>query len=308
MPRIFITSEFFGKFSDEGFKILREAGFEIIDPYGHKFLQPEEIIKYSGEADGFICDLEKITKEVVDASPRLKIVSRRGVGVDSVCVDYCTQKGITVARTLGIVEAPVAELVMGYILELSRNISKMSKKLHSGIWDKIECHSIDKKTLGLVGMGKIAYETARRAMAFNMEIVYCDINQSTIAETDFGAKRLDFNELLAVSDFVSVHTPLTEETNGMLCYQSICKMKPSACLINTARGAIVNENDLYKAIAEKKIAGAAIDVFDVEPKTDSILNEFENVILTPHIGTFTREIFIDMDIEAAKNIVRGLSV
>lgn len=303
MANILITSEFFCKFTNEAKEILLQAGHNVIDnPYGHKFLLPEEIIPYIAEADAIICDLEKINKEVIDAAPNLKIIARRGVGVDSVDVEYANSKGIEVARTLGVVEPPVAELVMAYILEFSRNISKLSRDMHNGKWEKIECHSLDGKTIGFIGMGKIAYEVARRAKAFGMNIIYSDMYKNDKAETEFGAKQMSFDEVLKNADFVTIHTPLTPETEKLFGYETVCKMKNTAYLINTARGSIIDEEGLYKAIKENKIAGAAIDVFDVEPKEDSVLKELDNVILTPHVGTFTQEIFIKMDILAAKNV------
>lgn len=304
MANVLITSEFFEKFSPEGKRVLEQAGHRVIDnPYGHAFLTPDKIIPVVSEAEALICDLEQITKEVMDAAPHLKIISRRGVGVDSVDVAYAQSKGIQVARTLGVVEPPVAELVLAYILEFSRNVSKLNRDMHNGKWEKLECHSVDGKTLGIVGMGKIAFAVAQRAYAFGMKIIYCDQFANEKAEQQFGAVRMDLDELLAQADFVTLHLPLTDETNGMFGYETICRMKPTAYLINTARGAIIDEAGLYRAIKEGKLAGAAIDVFDCEPKEDSCLIELPQVLLTPHVGTFTQEIFIRMDIVAAENIV-----
>jgi len=304
MAEISITSEYFCKFDSAARDVLTNAGHTVIDnPYGHQFLSSEEIIPHCKTADAFICDLEKINQTVIDSAPNLKIISRRGVGVDSVDVEYAAKKNITVARTLGVVEPPVSELVLGYILAFSRNIDKHSHEMHNGKWSKIESHSVNEKTLGIVGMGKIGYEVAKRAYSFGMNIVYSDMYQNERCENDFQAKKLTFDELLAKADFVTVHTPLTEETKGLFGYETLCKMKRGAFLINTARGAVVEEGGLYKAVTEEKIAGAAIDVFDVEPKENSILNALPEVILTPHIGTFTKEIFIKMDLLAAQNIV-----
>ncbi len=304
MANVLITSEFFGKFSKAGKQLLLQAGHTVIDnPYGQKFLTPEEIIPHAGNADAMVCDLEHITKEVMDSAPNLKIISRRGVGVDSVDVAYAQEKGIAVARTLGVVEPPVAELVMAYILEFSRNISKLNQDMHNGIWFKRESSSVDQKTLGILGMGKIAREVARRACAFGMQILYYSLQRSEACEREFGAVYAPLDEVLSRADFVTLHMPLNEQTRGMLSYEAIAKMKPSAYLINTARGAIVEEDGLYRALLEKKIAGAAIDVYDCEPERDSRFRAFENVILTPHVGTFTREIFTRMDVLAAQNII-----
>ena len=305
MANVLITSEYFGRFSDAGKKVLTDAGFTVLDnPYGHKFLNPTLILPYVSTADALICDLEKITQEVMDAAPNLKIIARRGVGVDSVDTAYADKRGIEVARTLGVVEAPVAELVMGFLLAFSREIAGMNQSMHRGEWDKQLGRSMEKRSIGLVGMGKIAYEVARRACAFGMEILYTDLVRNERAERDFGARYLPFDELIQRSDFVTLHMPLTEDNRNLFDYETICRMKPEAYLINTARGAIVNEQDLARALKEKKIAGAAIDVYDVEPSEHSVLRECDNCILTPHVGTFTREIFIAMDVAAAGNIVR----
>ena len=305
MANILITSEYFAAFSQEGKQVLEQAGHRVIDnPYGHTFLTPDKILPHVHEADALVCDLEHITKEVIDAAPHLKIISRRGVGVDSVDVAYANSKGIAVARTLGVVEPPVAELVMAYILEFSRNVSKLNCDMHNGKWEKLECHSVNGKTLGIVGMGKIAFEVARRAHAFGMKLLYCDQQANQQAERQFGAVQAEnLDQLLSQADFVTLHLPLTEQTKGMFHYETIAKMKPTAYLINTARGAIVDQEDLYRAVQEGAIAGAAIDVFDKEPMEDSCLAALPQVLLTPHVGTFTQEIFIQMDIVAAQNIV-----
>jgi D-3-phosphoglycerate dehydrogenase len=177
--------------------------------------------------------------------------------------------------------------------------------MRHGIWGRIESSSVEGKTLGILGLGRIGFEVARRAWAFGMEIIYTDPSEieNIRARELFKVRKASFDELLAESDFLSLHTPLTSETSNLFCYETICRMKNTAFLINTARGAIIDENGLARALSEGRIAGAAIDVYDVEPNTGSPLRNFSNVILTPHIGTFTKEIFIKMDILAAKNIV-----
>lgn len=304
MANILITSEYFGRFDSKAKQLLIEAGHKVIDnPYGEKFLTPEEIIKYAHDANAFICDLERITREVMDAAPDLKIISRRGVGVDSIDCEYAKQKNILVARALGVVEAPVAELVMGYILHFSRKIDIMNKDMHKGVWNKVLANNVNGKVIGVVGMGNIGYEVARRASAFGMRIIYHDLHRNLAAEEDFDTEKVSLSELLENADFISLHIPLNNHTKGLFDYQKLSMMKKDAYLINTARGAIVDENGLEKVLKEKKIAGAAIDVFDIEPKTSSVLTKFDNVILTPHVATFTKEVFIKMDILAAQNII-----
>lgn len=305
MANVLITSEYFGRYADTARALLLAAGHTVVDnPYGHKFLTAEEIIPHIGDAQAIICDLERITRQVIDAAPNLRIIARRGVGIDSVDFAYAHTKGIQVARTLGVVEAPVAELVMGYILSFSRHIDGMSRLMHEGKWQRIPSSSVAGKTLGIVGMGKIAQAVAARAVAFGMRIVYTDVSAVPEAEAAFGAERMPLEALLAQADYVTLHMPLTPETEGMIGAAALSLMKPTACLINTARGAIVQENALADALRNGTIAGAAIDVYDKEPNTDSPLRGLDNAILTPHIGTFTRETYINMDVAAAENIIQ----
>ncbi len=307
-PTVLITSENFGRFSQEGRHVLETAGLRVIDnPYGHTFLHREQILPFAGEADGIICDMEKIDREVIDAAPRLKIIARRGVGIDSVDWRYAQSRGIEVARTTGVVEKPVAELVMGYILEFSRNIAAMSAAMHAGRWERIPSSSVEGRVLGIVGMGNIAWEVARRAAAFDMRILYYSHRRNERAEAAFGAQYAPLETLLQEADFVSLHVPLTEETRHMIDARAIARMKAGAYLINTARGAVVDEQALADALRAGKLGGAAVDVFDGEPCVDSPLRGMERAILTPHIGTYTQEVYIRMDVEAARNVARCLA-
>ncbi|MFT9495079.1 phosphoglycerate dehydrogenase [Anaerosolibacter sp.] len=301
--KVVITSEFFGRFSNEAERLLLEAGFEVVgNPY-KKFLNEEEVISIVGDADAIICDLEKITKKVIDSAPNLKVIARRGVGVDSVDVAYAAEKDVLVARTLGVVEKPVAELVMAYILQIYRRIGESNKAMKEGSWTKILGNSLEGKVLGIVGLGNIGKELIRKAKAFDMEIVYSDVMRNTEAEEALGIQYVSFEELIENADIISIHAPLLESTKNLFNYDTMKKMKKQPVLINTARGPIVNEEDLCTALEEGLVSFAAIDVFDVEPKTDSPLRNHDNAILTPHNGTFTKEVFINMDILAAKNII-----
>ncbi len=302
MANILVTSEYFCKFDGLARKMLIDAGHTVIDnPYGHKRLTPEEIIPYVENADAFICDLEKINAEVIAKAKNLKIIARRGVGVDSVDLNACKARKIEVARCVGLVEQPVAELVMSYILGFSRKIASLSNDMHEGEWNKVIGNSLFGKTLGLVGFGNIAKEVYKRAKAFSMNVVYYDIQKAD--ETQYDIKYLELDELLKQSDFVSLHVPLIESTKNMINEKTLAMMKPSAYLINTARGGIVDELALAKAIENQIIAGAGVDVFDVEPKIDSPLKKYSNVFLTPHVATFTIETFIAMDRRSSENII-----
>lgn len=309
MKNVLITSECFGMYSPAGRKVLTDAGLNVIDnPYGHTFLSPEQIIPHIKEADAIICDLEKITKEVIGAAPNLKIIARRGVGVDSVDCAYAAEKGIEVARTNGVVEAPVAEIIFADMFYFMRRIDLMNEAMQAGSWAKgrILGNNLIGKTMGIVGLGKIGSQVFKRAAAFGMNVIYHDIESKPDMDK-LGAKQVDFDTVMKESDFVSVNVPLDDSTRGMFCYDMIKLMKPTAYLINAARGAIVDVDDLKKALEEKLLAGAAIDVFDVEPEENSPLRGLDNVVLTPHVATFTKEAFIDMSVMAAQNVVRCLN-
>ena len=229
------------------------------------------------------------------------------MGIDSVDWQYAATKGIETARTLGVVEKPVAELVMGYILDFARNIHTMSRSMHEGRWERVPCRSVDGAVLGLVGFGHIARVVARRALAMDMKVLYTDLRRDEEAERTLGVTFCPLEELLARSDFVSLHTPLTPETRGMIGAEQLALMKPTASLINTSRGAVVDVDALAETMRAGRLHGCAIDVFDREPETESPLRGIPGVILTPHVGTFTEQIFIRMDVVAAQNVIAKLN-
>lgn len=303
MAKILITSEYFGKFDQAGIKLLQDAGHDVFDPFGHRFLSSEDILPHAGSVDAIICDLEKINQEVIEAAPNLRIIARRGVGIDSVDHMYAAQRGIEVARTLHVLDGAVAELVFAYIIQLYRRVPEMNLDMHNGLWNKRMSHSIEGATIGILGMGNIGLEVAKRAYAFDMNVLYFGRSANDKAEQQYGAQKVTLCEILGQSDILSIHLPLNEETKHLLNRKNLDQMKKGSILINTARGALIDEQDLKEMIEQGHLAGAAIDVFDVEPCTDSSLKQFSNVILTPHIGSFTREVFIKMDIAAAQNVI-----
>lgn len=306
--KIAITSEYFGKFSDVGEKILLDSGFELIKNHRQKNLNEDEVIALVGQADGIICDLEPITQKVMDSAPNLSVISRRGVGTDSVDVSYAKMKNITVTRTLGVVEKPVAELVMSYMLMINRKIAASNDAMKDGQWVKFLGNSLDGKVLGILGMGSIGQEVARKAKAFDMNLVYYDTKRNEKVEERFNAEFVSFETLVACSDVISIHVPLLDQTRNLIDYWAMRKMEKSPILINTARGPVINEKDLCRGLEEGLISYAAIDVYDEEPNTESPLRNYKNVILTPHVGTFTKEVFVRMDVVAAHNVVKHFNV
>ena len=228
----------------------------------------------------------KVTDELLSFGPKLKVVARAGVGLDNVNIGACNKRGIKVLNTPAASSNAVAELVLALIFALSRKISKADESMKNKIWLKTELTGteIQGKTLGIVGLGRIGSILALKANALGMNILFYDPHVKSVA---FG-KEVDMEELMASSDYISVHIPLLPETRDLINGAAIARMKKTAFLINTSRGQVVEEEALYTALSEKKIAGAALDVYATEPYTGKLC-ELDNVVLTPHIGGNTHE-------------------
>jgi len=235
----------------------------------------------------------RVTSELIASAPHLQVIGRAGAGLDNIDLDAATSAGIVVAYTPEQNAISVAELTIGMMLALARKIVPADQSTRAGEWKRRESTGIELygKTLGLVGLGRIGYRVGARAKAFGMEIVAFDpyANPDAITVSESFARLLDLDALLGLADFVSCHVPLTSETAGLFGYDTFCKMKPTAYFINTSRGEVVDEEGLVQALKEKRIAGAGLDVRQKEPPEKGLLSEMDNVILTPHIGAFTKE-------------------
>lgn len=226
-----------------------------------------------------ICGIEIYTPEILAALSNLTLLSRAGVGIDNIDVDAATKLGIAVTNVPDGNSEAVAEYTVAAMLALCRNIIPLHQLVTSGGWTREPTPVFRYKTLGLWGYGKIAQLVAQYASAFQVEVI-----AHSRSNRGNGARFVSWDELLAKSDFLSVHVPLAPETEGKLDYESLCKMKPTAYLVNTARGKIIPTQDLVRALTEKRIAGAALDVFEEEPLRNNPYAGFSNVILTPHLS------------------------
>ncbi|MEQ9440398.1 MAG: NAD(P)-dependent oxidoreductase [Cyclobacteriaceae bacterium] len=306
MPKIIVPYTL----PEEGLAPLKEH-FEVIYPVGKRALSAEEILENITDADGYLAVNVPVNAEVIDAAPKLKIIANYGVGYDSIDVEYATAKGITVTNTPTAVTEATAETAFGLMLSLLRNITYCDRQLRGdrkdftwGMLQKHTGHSLYGKTLGIIGLGRIGRAMARRATVFGMRTVYYQRNQLFERfEGEVSATYLPLNELLAQSDVVSLHTPLTDSTHHLLGAEELALMKPSAYLVNTARGPVVNEQALVRQLLAGKLAGAALDVFEEEPHISEELLTMDNVVLTPHIGTETIEARTAMAHEASRNLI-----
>jgi D-3-phosphoglycerate dehydrogenase / 2-oxoglutarate reductase len=255
---------------------------------------PERIKGLLAEARALIVrNQTKVTADLIAAAPRLRVIARAGVGYDNIDVAAASAAGVVVTYTPAANAVSVAELAIGLMLAFARNIPAAHADTASGGWNRIRYmgRELADATLGVIGFGRIGQMTAKRAKAFDMRIVASDafLKPGAPALSAMAAELLSLDELLAASDFVSIHVPLTPETEKLIGAEQLSKMKPTAVLINTSRGEVVDEPALEAALESKRIAGAALDVRRVEPPQAGALEKLPNVVLLPHLGAFTHE-------------------
>ena len=276
---------------DEGLNILRKGGLEV--DYVPQITR-EELLQVVDRYDAIIVrSRTKVDVEVLRRAVRLKVIGRAGVGVDNIDVEEAKKRGIKVLRTPEGPSVSVAELTVALMLCLARMVPYADRAMKDGKWVKRELMGVELrgKRLGIIGFGRIGYEVAKRAKAFEMEVLVYDVILDKLMDRvrEVGARGLSFEELLLESDFVSIHVPLTPQTRHMIGKEELKAMKPTAYLINTSRGGVVDEEALLRALKEGWIAGAALDVYEVEPPTNMELIRLPNVVCTPHIGAQTVE-------------------
>lgn len=283
----------------EAIERIRAAGIEVDV---RDDVSPEELPKVIPAYEGMIVrSRTKVNAAVIDAAENLKVIIRGGVGLDTIDVDRARAKGVTVMNTPLASSASVAELVIGYMFALARNIYGAASSMKAGQWEKkkFKGDEIAGKTLGIVGIGNIGKEVAKRAIALGMRVVAYD----PYVPAPEGVETAGLDELLSISDYITLHLPHTAETHNMVGAAQFDKMKKGVRIINAARGGIVDEDALYDALVSGKVAGAAIDVFAVEPCQGHKLFSLEQVIGSPHIGASTREAQARIGVEVADKLI-----
>jgi len=286
--RLLVTPTSYGK-SDPRLKTELEelVGEVIYNPTG-KPLRSAEVAHLLPGIDGYIAGVDAIDRAALQAADRLKVISRYGVGLDSVDLQAAAERGIVVTCTPGANTVSVAELAVGLLLSLARQIPEGASALRQGNYPRLSGVCLDGKTVGIIGLGAIGKELARRLRGFDCRLLACDpAPDRGFAETH-GIELLSLEDLLPLSDFVSLHLPLLPETRGLVNQDFLAKMKRGAFLVNTARGEIVEESALLEALQSGHLRGAALDVFAVEPPSpDSPLLALKQVLATPHLGSQT---------------------
>ena len=293
--------------AEEGLSLLRaQAEVEVDVRTG---LSPEELKSALPEYDALITrSATKVTPELIAAATRLQVIGRAGVGVDNIDVEAATAQGVAVVNAPSSNTVAAAEHTMALMLALARNLPQAHQSVAAGQWDRSSFMGVEvrRKVLGIIGLGRVGAEVARRAQSFGMQLVAYDPFVSPDYASHLGVELAPLERLLADADFITLHSPLTDSTRNMIGAAQLAMMKPGARLINVARGELVDEGALLRALDEGRLAGAALDVFAHEPPQDSPLVKHPRVVTTPHLGASTEEAQREVSIEVAEQVLAVL--
>ncbi len=285
-------------------RVLEETGATLVwNPHPRR-LKESELPALVKDATAWVAGTEPITRSVIAAAPHLKIIARVGVGLDSVDLDAARERGVVVAWTPEAPAASVAELTLGLLVDLARDVSRADRAIRAGLWDRRVGFLLEGKTLGVVGCGRIGKRVAKLARAFSMRVLAHDIAPDRKWAHSLGVDYVTLDELLMLSDALTVHLPLTDETRGILGAKELARLKDGALLVNTCRGEVLDEAALDRELS--RLGGAALDVFCEEPYTGP-LRRHENVVLTAHMGSCSREGRLGMELGAARAVAAFLA-
>ena len=310
MPNVLITARYFAV-DPEPLDLLQRNGCVIthtdIDwTLGDANVSQSRAIELLNDADGAIISSMPITEAVLAQTPRLKVIALRGVGYDSVDVAAATARGIPVAVAPGFTDS-VADYVFGLLLAVARRVAQADRLVRDGRWEVLVSTNIAGKTLGIIGLGRIGKAVARRARGFDMPILATDVMRDEAFAAAHGVRYVTLEELLWQADIVSINAPLQGDTRHLINAAALASMKPTAYLINTARGDLVDEAALAEALQAGRLAGAGLDVFHDEPLQDSPLRSLDNVVLSPHLAAYSREGLCETGILAARAVLAVLA-
>ncbi|NJE43265.1 hydroxyacid dehydrogenase [Thermococcus sp. GR6] len=292
---------------EKAIEVLKNAGFEVVC---EEYPDEDKLIELAKDVEAIIVRSKpKVTRKVIEAAPKLKVIGRAGVGLDNIDLEAAKERGIKVVNSPAASSRSVAELVVALMFAVARKIAFADRKMREGVWAKKQCMGIELegKTIGIVGFGRIGYNVAKLAKALGMNVLLYDPYPDEERAKEVGGKFVSLEELLKESDVVTLHVPLIDATYHMINEERLKLMKPTAILINAARGAVIDTEALVKALEEGWIAGAGLDVFEEEPLPEGHpLTKFDNVVLTPHIGASTVEAQMRAGVQVAEQIVEIL--
>lgn len=307
--KIVVTPRSFGM-TDPGPRALLEArGYDVVyNPHG-RILTRLEMKELLADADGIIVGVDPLDREVLEAAPKLKVISKYGVGTDNIDLQYAEERGIKVTLAAGSNTEAVADFAFALMMAVARRVNVIDRACREGVWKAEAAIDIHGKTLGLLGLGAIGRAVARRAAGFGMQVIAYDLLRDETVAAALGISYRDtVDELLGEADFVSLHLPLDARTKGMIGRERFALMKPTAVLVNTARGGLIDEAALLEALREGRIWGAGIDVFEQEPPDSPELLALDNLIAGAHCAASTRGAVSNMGLIASRNLIEQLEV
>lgn len=311
MPTILLSAPYLLPLLDRLRPLLASYGLDLITPQVQERLEEADLLQFAGQFDGTLCGDDQYTLRVLQAcAPRLKVISKWGTGIDSIDRDGAERLGIKIYRTPNAFTLPVADTVLGYLLAFARRQPWMDQGMKAGRWEKLPGRSLSECTLGVVGVGAIGKTVVRRTRAFGMKTFGNDIleiDPAFLAET--GLEMVTLDELLGRADFVSLNCDLNPTSVHLIDARALKRMQPSAILINTARGQVIDESSLVAALKAGTIAGAALDVFEAEPLAiDSPLRKMDNVLLAAHNANSSPAAWERVHFNTLRNLLEGLSI
>ncbi len=311
MPTVLLTAPYMIPFVERFRPAFEKYGLDLIVPEVQERMEEADLLKYAGQFDGAICGDDRYTERVIAAcAPRLKVISKWGTGIDSIDASACSRYGVALCRTTNAFTTPVADSVLGYLLAFARRQPWMDAAMKRGEWEKIPGRALSECTLGIIGIGNIGKAVTRRAKAFGMKVLgtdIVDIDHVFVGETGIQLKTL--SSLLSESDFVSINCDLNPSSHHLMNADTFALMKPTAVILNTARGPIIEEQALIEALQSKRIAGAALDVFEFEPlPLESPLLKMDNVMLAPHNTNSSPAAWERVHWNTIRNLVEGLGI
>lgn len=306
--KVLISAPYLQPVVDRFRPTFADHGVDVVLPPVEERLSEEELLEWMGEVDGVICGDDCFSERVLRASPRLRVISKWGTGIDSIDVAACERLGIVVRNTPDAFSGPVADTVIGYVLCFARGLPWLDRSIRAGKWRKTQARALGECVLGVVGVGNVGKAVVRRAIAFGMCVLGNDLVEMPadfLAAT--GIEMVSKEDLLRRADFVSLNCDLNPTSHHLMGDAEFALMKPSAAIINTARGCIVDEPALVRALQEKRIAGGALDVFEVEPlPADSPLRQMDRVLLAPHNANSSPEAWEWVHSNTIKNLLDEL--
>jgi len=302
MTTILITSTSFGKKYRPPLETLLSKGYDLRFNDLGRPLVPDELIERLAGCDGCIAGLDHFTAEVIKASPGLRIIARYGAGVDRVDLAAAAEAGVVVTNTPTANSDSVADLAVALMLAVARKIPTAHRSVCEGRWENMYGVSLSEKTVGLIGFGRIGRRVARRVQGFGCRVLACDPLLDAAAAAEAGVELVDLDELLPSADFISLHLPANEQTEGFLGKEQFGQMKSSAILVNTSRGELIDQPALIEALRSGRIRGAGLDAHAEEPPDVSLFDGLDNVVLTPHMGAYTEDALINMAEGSVENL------